>query len=1251
MQRTVRAPVCFTLSILAALLLSAMAVLALPGRALADCSSTVTVINTDDSDVGSLRYAISAVCAGGSIDFDPSLTSSGPATITLTSGELLIDKDMTITGPDANLLAVSGGSTSRVFNVNSGINATINKLTIADGSAGNEDYGGGILSNGVLTVTGSALVNNGAAAGAGIAANGPLTVTGSTFSGNNALVDAGSIYVYHSTLVVVNSTFYNNSAANGGGGGIYAFFSSGTVTNSTFANNSALWGSAVYVENGTVTFANTVMAQQNNGSGACGATGEGPLIDSGGNIDAGDTCEFSAANGSFPNTDPLLAPFQTLDGVNLLPLLPGSPAIDIGMLKDCPFYDQRRAYRPQGGDCDSGAFETQGFTLSVTGGSPQTTTVFSAFAEPLTVTVSSYDNDPVGPGGVVKFTPPSEGPGLNVTTPFTAATDVDGNAVSGVITANNITGSYGVTATVRGEDVIFTACGGKPCGGAPTVFDLTNERIAPDINLDASPNPSAFGEAVSVSVSVTTSVPGAGMPTGVITFTVDDGFMGADTLNANGGATLSVDGLAVGSHSIQVEYAGDDAYTGGQANTVTQVVNKAPTITRLQIMPVQAFYGQRVDFGVSVKPDRTGPMTLRSVASPSGLVTITDATGLINLQGWLLDGKTIFSGGVIPAGTYSVTATYEGDDNYEGSTSQGVALVIERYPTNTALNSSSNPVFVGDPLYFTAAVSEMQLDVVREKGFVAPTGAVVITDTTGAINLGGSLADGTIQLLAPPLPAGMYTVTATYLGDERLAPSVSTQLIQVVERQPTSTELMVLPNPALVGQTIRLAAAVSAVNPTALISGGPSGTVEFRAGLALLGSAVLSGGEAYLSVPATYAGDFVITARYLGNDRYTDSSSAEQTLVVAKYDTATALTAAPNPSRLGGPVNLTATVTGASERYAPTGAITFVADGVAMGTVSLNQNGSAFFTTSSLAAGSHTITAQYGGDTIFIGSTSAEYQQVVKITPLAVNDAAGAQDQPVSINVTANDLDPAGGGLTIISVTAPDHGSATIEPNSQNVIYTPQAGYSGIDIFEYAVRDSQGNVDAAMVVVVVTTPASGQETPQVQATNPTTDSTAAFTGTSFGVNVLAPAGFFTDTLDPKDVLFISFTPVLTPTEETNNPPANLKFGNAEFALEVFLNNQLLTGQTFAVPLVVTINYDPAVLRSLKPETLGLWYWDGTAWNTDGVTIISNDVANHTLTVSMTHFSLYAFFAAAPTGLNPDDEPEAPFRLYLPNVNK
>ena len=169
--------------------------------------------------------------------------------------------------------------------------------------------------------------------------------------------------------------------------------------------------------------------------------------------------------------------------------------------------------------------------------------------------------------------------------------------------------------------------------------------------------------------------------------------------------------------------------------------------------------------------------------------------------------------------------------------------------------------------------------------------------------------------------------------------------------------------------------------------------------------------------------------------------------------------------------------------------------------------------------------------------------------------------------------------------------------------------------------------------------------------NPRVDSSAAFTTAAATLNVQAPAGFYTGTLGEKDILFISFTPVITPSQQTSNPPANLRFGNLEFNLSLYLNDQLLEGQSFAVPLALSIDYDPALLGGLNAETLGLWYWNGTAWSTDGIIILSNDVANHFVTVSLSHLSQFAFFAAAPTGLDPGDEPLRPFNLYLPSMNK
>jgi hypothetical protein len=121
-----------------------------------------TVTTLADAGAGSLRQAILDTPAGGTVDFQPGLTG----TITLTSGELAVNKDLTIAGPGPDVITVSGNHASRVFDIAARVTVGLSGLTIADGFS-LDSFGGGIQNSGTLTVTGSTLSGN-AADGGGI---------------------------------------------------------------------------------------------------------------------------------------------------------------------------------------------------------------------------------------------------------------------------------------------------------------------------------------------------------------------------------------------------------------------------------------------------------------------------------------------------------------------------------------------------------------------------------------------------------------------------------------------------------------------------------------------------------------------------------------------------------------------------------------------------------------------------------------------------------------------------------------------------------------------------------------------------------------------------------------------------------------------------------------------------------------------------------------------------------------------------
>ena len=310
--------------------------------------------------------------------------------------------------------------------------------------------------------------------------------------------------------------------------------------------------------------------------------------------------------------------------------------------------------------------------------------------------------------------------------------------------------------------------------------------------------------------------------------------------------------------------------------------------------------------------------------------------------------------------------------------------------TTTALASSSSPSTTGQAVTFTATVTPTDWT-------GTPTGTVTFEDGStvlGSVPLSGGVATLTVSTLA----LGSHPITALYSGDTNDAGSTSAVATQVVQNS-TTTALASSLNPAKVGQNVTFTATVTRSSGP----GTPTGTVQFYDGTTLLGTGNLNkSGAATFTTSKLAVGSHAITAQYNGDS--TDAGSPSATLAqVVQTSTATALASSLSPAPYGQNVTFTATVTRSSGPGTPTGTVQFYDGTTLLGTANLNASGTATFPTSSLAVGSHAITAQYLGDTADLGSTSAKLAQVVQsntTTALASSANPSTAGQNVSFTAT-----------------------------------------------------------------------------------------------------------------------------------------------------------------------------------------------------------------------------------------------------------
>ncbi|PKO19105.1 MAG: hypothetical protein CVU39_00710 [Chloroflexi bacterium HGW-Chloroflexi-10] len=556
---------------------------------------------------------------------------------------------------------------------------------------------------------------------------------------------------------------------------------------------------------------------------------------------------------------------------------------------------------------------------------------------------------------------------------------IDGiNVVTDVVT--NVIAEYIVehleyhnssNSPVHSKSYTLTLLDNASSGTASATASLSNANTTTTITAD-SPDPSVYGSNYSVSVSVAAVAPSIGTPDGTVS--VSDGTGGSCTITLSGGSgSCSFPSGSLGSKTLSATYNGTALGYNTSSDTEAHTVEKANTTTTITSdTPDPSVYGQNYTINFSVAAVAPGSGT------PTGMVTLSDGTNSC--------GPVTLSGGSgscgLPStspGAKTLTATYSGDANFNGSSDTETHTVNKASATTTITSDGADPSVYGQD--YTVNFSVIAL----APGSGALEGTVLLSDGTNNCEP-VVLSSGSGSCVLPSTSPGVKTLTATYSGDANFYGSSDTEN-HTVNIADTDIVLSSPYNPSPYGAPLQISATVAAIAPSLAT---PVGQVQFTLNGENLGSLVdLAAGVATsISLPADQ-GTYSIGADYLGTTNFNTSIAAPLSQVIEKAPTTTTVISSLNPSIYGQSVMFTATVTANSPSLAiPNGTVQYKLDGINYGApVTLNGSGVATRTIpfTALWPDVHSITAVYSGAENFLASNNSSNpldQTVEKAPPI-----------------------------------------------------------------------------------------------------------------------------------------------------------------------------------------------------------------------------------------------------------------------------
>jgi len=708
-----------------------------------------------------------------------------------------------------------------------------------------------------------------------------------------------------------------------------------------------------------------------------------------------------------------------------------------------------------------------------------TTAAVNGSSQPAQLTATVTINEPSStipfqlPGNLSSSSPTGTVQFLD-STPSTASVRLIGTAIltpSGLFTSTATLTVDSVPANLVAVylgDNNYDGSSSPPAGGTG--------KGTVSLNVTASDTQPTFAEPLTFSVTATPSAAGA-VATGQVNATYLGLFpLGSGTLDGTGKAAITVPqtlsaaipwGLPAGPDSITFSYGGDGNYSPAQTN-FTETIAKAATQNQATVSPSATSVTATVSIDEAsvssrtfalpgandISPNPSGTVQFLNGSTPIGKATLIPS-GLFQSAATLTVTQPFSSSDVL-------TAVYNGDSNYTGSTSPAASI-----PTLGAValsvQSSANPSTFAEPVTLTIKVTS------------ASSNTTVPTGTVQASVLGSDVLDtaamdstGSASITIPPqipvpnslltlawgLATGMNDITVAYSGDDNYAPAQA-DWKQTVSQAATTTKVGFAPSPsneAVVVATVAIdESSVSKTDFRIPAPGGlssyPTGVVSFYDGTNLLGTGKLSPGGTLFEATALFSSASIpadIQAVYGGDTNYTGSSSPGKTSgngTVAVtlqssastnlYGAALTIAAAVTPTTAGGP-----TPTGTVQFFDGTQNLGWVA------TLDASGNGTLKFPEPLatplvcmaicpppadalvLGAGSHSITAQYSGDSNYASATSATalVQQITKApTNTSVSEiiaVLGIVSQGGAVATVSDAQPPSGGPYHLEAVTS-----------------------------------------------------------------------------------------------------------------------------------------------------------------------------------------------------------------------------------------